>query len=502
MSILKKLAGDSVLYGIPSILGRLLNWLLVIIHTRVFEEQAALAENGQLYAWLIPMQIIFTFGMETAFFRYGSKKENQSETFNGVLSFILILGGVFTLFIIAFAPQLSEFLNLRHAENMIRMLAIILWVDALTAIAFVKLRAQQKAKKFAAIKMGNILINIGLNLFFLVLCHATLTKGFFPAFRGAASVLYNPANGPDYIIWANYIASVLTIMMLWQEFKDFKFKWDWTDLKPKLVYAYPLVIMGLAGALNLTADRLMLREYLPEGFYAHYSSTDQAFSVYTQVYKLSIFMTLIVQAYRYAADPLFFSKMGDKSSPNLMAFSTEWFTIACILLWLVVSLNLDWIIMLLGKNYRAELYLVPILLLANLFIGLYGNVSIWFKLSDKTHFGTYITIAAMVLTFTLNYVFIPKYGFLACAVTFALSSFFMVLSAYILGKKHYPVGYDVLSILGYLIAAGIIIGVLYSFDFKDFWPSFLYKNLICALFAAAIIWHQFKIKKVNFRQKF
>jgi O-antigen/teichoic acid export membrane protein len=502
MSALKKLAGDAVLYGLPSIVGRLLFWLLGSLHTRVFPNQENLTENGQLYAWLIPLQIIFTFGMETTFFRYGSKKENQKAAFNSILSFILILGGGLCTLLVVFAKQLSGLLDLPGSENMIRLMAIILWVDAITAIAFVKLRANNKAAKFATFKMASILFTIGLNLFYLIFCQLVSTTAFMPSFKGFVSHMYDPAHGPDYIIWANYIASVLTLLLLWKDFTSFRFKWNWEDLKPKIQYAYPLMIMGLAGAINLTADRLLIRDFLPQNFYPQFKNTDQAFSVYAQVYKLSIFMTLVVQAYRYAADPLFFSKMGNKNSPALMAFSTEWFTIACIVLWVGVSLNLEWIQLFLGENYRAVMYIVPILLLANLFIGLYGNVSIWFKLTDKTRFGSYITVITMAVTVILNMVFIPKFGFLACAVTFVISSFGMVAAAYILGQKHYKVDYDIKSLGAYLLGAGVILFFIFPLHFKDLWLTIAYKNLLFLIFSAVILWHQFKIKKVDFKQKF
>jgi O-antigen/teichoic acid export membrane protein len=502
MSALKKLAGDAVLYGLPSIVGRLLFWLLGSLHTRVFTAQETLTENAQLYTWLIPLQIIFTFGMETAFFRYGSKKENQKEAFNSILSFVLILGFVLCGLLVIFAKHISGYLNLPGAQNMIRLMAIILWVDAITAIAFVKIRANNKAKKFAGIKMASILITIALNLFYLVFCQLVSTKNLMPSMKGYVGHIYDPAHGPDYIIWANYIATVLTLLLLAKEYTSFRFKWDWEDLKPKIQYAYPLMIMGLAGAINLTADRLLIRDFLPSNFYLQFKNTDQAFSVYAQVYKLSIFMTLVVQAYRYAADPLFFSKMGNKNSPSLMAFSTEWFTIACIILWIGVSLNLSWIQLFLGENYRAFMYIVPILLLANLFIGLYGNVSIWFKLTDKTRFGSYITVITMAVTVILNMVFIPKFGFLACAVTFVISSFGMVAAAYILGQKHYKVDYDVKSLGLYLLGAGLIIFVLFPLKPTNMWLGFVFKNLVFVLFTAIILWHQFKIKKVDFSQKF
>lgn len=496
MSILKRIAGDAVWYGLPSILGRLLNWMLVPIHTRVFPEQAALAENAQLYTWVIPLFIIFTFGMETAFFRYGSKKENQENAFNQILSFILVLGGVLCTFIFLFTGQIQNFLGFKNIENLIRLLAIILYVDAITAIAFVKLRANGKSKEFAKIKMANILINIGLNLFFLVFCHLVLTRGTFSWAVGLASWVYVPAKGPDYIIWANYVATCITLVLLWKNFISYKFTFKWETLKPTLIYAYPLTIMGLAGAINLTADRLLLRDFLPENFYEGLN-VDQAFSIYAQVYKLSIFMTLVIQAYRYAADPLFFSKMGDKNSPKLMAFSTDWFTVACIMLWLGVSLNLDWIQLLIGPSYRVGIYIVPILLLANLFIGVYGNVSMWFKLKDKTAYGSYITLIAMAVTVLGNIIFIPKYGFLACAVNFAVSSFIMVAIAYFTGQKHFKVPYDFIDLSLYIVISGLIIFIAYDLRFKDLWLTILYKNLILILAVAAMLWHRFKIKKVG-----
>lgn len=495
MSLIKKLAGDTVLYGMSSIVGRLLNWLLVIVHTRVFEQPELLTENAQLYTYVIPLNILFTFGMETAFFRYGSKKENQSEYFNLILSFIIVLSSVLSLVLIFGATPLVNAMRFPGKERLVILLTIIIAIDAVCAIAFVKLRAQNKAKRFVGIKIINISINIFLNAFYLIFCNNILQDKFLPSLKPFAAFFYDTNIGPDYIIWANYVASMITLGLLWKEFVGFKFIIIWEKLKPVLVYAYPLMIMGLAGAINLTADRLMFRELLPEGFYPDFPDPDQAFSIYSQVYKLSIFMTLVVQAYRYAADPLFFSKMGDKNSPNLIALSTKWFTIACIILWVGVSLNLDWIGLLIGENYRSALFIVPILLLANLFIGVYGNISIWFKLSDKTQFGTYLTIVAMLLTILLNYVLIPKIGYLGCAITFTISSFFMVLACYLLGQKYYPVAYQIKEIGIYLIGASILILVNTHIQISNLWISAPYHILLCLLFIAMIYWYEFKVKR-------
>ncbi|UBM57748.1 polysaccharide biosynthesis C-terminal domain-containing protein [Marinilongibacter aquaticus] len=456
MSFIKKLAGDTVLYGISSIVGRFLNWLLVIVHTRVFELPRVLSDNVELYAWVIPLNVIYTFGMETTFFRYGSKKENQQDYFNHILSFVLLLGLFLSCLIYFSATSIVNYLEYPGKAHLVKWLAIIMAVDAICAIAFVKLRAQNKARRFVRIKLINISINIGLNVFYFIFCQGILLGNFLPSLQPFAAYFYKPSIGPDYIIWANYVASTVTLVLLWKEFIGFRFKINWEKLQPVLQYAYPLLIMGLAGSINLTADRLMFRKLLPDGFYSGLS-TEDAFSIYSNVYKLSIFMTLVVQAYRYAADPFFFSKMGDKNSPKMIAISTKWFTLACIVIWLAVSINLDWIGLLLGPSYRSGLVVVSTLLLANLFIGVYGNISIWFKLTDKTHYGTWITFGAMLITIALNMVLIPKLGYMGCAYSFAFSSFAMVAACYILGQKHFPVPYESLKIFLYLLAAGILI---------------------------------------------
>ncbi|MGL4629560.1 MAG: lipopolysaccharide biosynthesis protein [Leadbetterella sp.] len=501
MSILKKLAGDAVWYGLSSILGRFLNWGLVVLHTRVFTQQESLAENAQIYTWVMLFQIIFSFGMETAFFRFGSKKESQNKTFNQILSFILVYGGSLCALIVLFSSQIAGFMEFSGAKNLIQMMAVILYVDTIAAIAYVKMRANNQAKKFAFTKLAAIGINIGLNLFYFGYCHAAIIEGPQNSSFQFAGSIYDISKGPDYIIWANYVASVLTLLMVWKEFVGYRFTLVWNTIKSILVYAYPLMIMGLAGAINLAADRLLLREFLPSNFYPSLTS-DQAFSIYAQVYKLSIFMTLVVQAYRYAADPLFFSKMGHKNSPELLAFSTEWFTIACVFLWVGVSLNLDWIQLLIGENYRMAIFIVPLLLLANLFIGVYGNLSMWYKITDKTQYGSYITIGSMIFTVLANMILIPKMGFLASAWVFVISSFGMVAACYVLGQKHYKVNYDIKSLGAYILGAGIIIGIVSTRQFQALWANILFKNIVFGLYLAAVLWHQVKIKKVDFGKKF
>ncbi|SOE22138.1 Membrane protein involved in the export of O-antigen and teichoic acid [Spirosomataceae bacterium TFI 002] len=496
MSLFKKLAGDTVLYGLSSIVGRLLNWLLVIVHTRIFEQPKLLSDNALLYTYVIPLNVIYTFGMETAFFRFASKKEHRNDYFNIILTFILLLGGTLSTLIILGASPIIEELGYPGKERLIYWLAIIILTDAVTAIAFVKLRAQNRAKKFVSIKLISIFINIGLNAFYLMFCNYILQGFILPDWKPFAEYFYNPAIGPDYIIWANYVASVITLLLLWKEYANFKFTFNWEKLKPVINYAYPLLILGLAGTINLTADRLMFRSLLPDGFYPGLT-TDDAFSIYAQCYKLSIFMTLVVQAYRYAADPFFFSKMGDKNSPYMIGLSTKWFTIACIVLWVFVSINLDWIKLLLGESYRSGVVIVPILLLANLFIGVYGNISIWYKLTDRTKIGTYITLGGMSLTIVLNIILIPIYGYIGCAITFAISSFLMTAACYYLGQKHYPVPYELKRIVNYLLLGAVAIGITYFLKFESMAVSILFHTIIIVVVVGII----YMKEKNGFRSK-
>lgn len=498
MSVIKKLASDTALYGISSIAGRFLNWLLVAVHTRVFEQPRLLADNNQLYIYVILLNIIYTYGMETAFFRYANKKENRQEYYNLILSYIIVSSLAFSAIIYFFATPIINLMGFPGKERLVVWFAIILATDAIAAIAFVKLRAENRAKRFVFIRLSNIFINIGLNAFYLMFCKYIHEGLFLQSWKPFADFFYNPVIGPDYIVWANFIASLVTILLLWREFLDFRFTFDFQKFKPILIYAYPLLIMGLAGAVNQTADRVMFRAILPEGFYKGLA-TDDAFSIYANVYKLSIFMLLVVQAYRYAADPFFFSKAEDKDSPSMIALATKWFTIACILIWVGVSINIDLISLILGKSFRSGIIVVPILLLANLFIGVYQNMSIWFKLSDKTHFGTYFTIIGMILTVVLNIILIPILGYVGCAITFAFSSFVMMLLCYYYGQKYYPVPYELNSVSIYLAVAAVLILVSWNFKIENPYISIPFHIILSLLFLGGIVVLERKSLGINFR---
>ena len=465
MSIAKKLASQTAIYGVSSIVGRVLSYLLVPIYTAHF----AAAEYGVvtgLYAYVSFLNVVFTYGLETTYFRFANRPgEDRRELYNRTLSLLLLSSVVLTALLILLARPLLALLHLPPGHDEYALwVALILGLDAVAALPFARLRLENKARKFAAIRLINILLYVGLNLFFVVLCPAVGQSGpgsMLATLRPFVAVVYNPSLGVGYVFLANLAASALTLLLLWRELFDFQFRWpNLSFLSPLLAYAMPLMLMGLAGMVNETLDRILLPAWLPTGFYPGLSRL-AAVGVYGACYKLSIFMSLIIQAFRYAAEPFFFSQSTEKNSPATFALVLKWFTLCCAFIFVAISANLSWIgpLFLRRPEYLVGLGVVPILLLANLFLGIYYNLSVWFKLTDKTYFGTYIGAAGAVLTIALNFLLIPIIGYMGSAWATLACYFMMAALCWWLGERHYPVPYPVGRLLLWLLGAVALVGL-------------------------------------------
>jgi O-antigen/teichoic acid export membrane protein len=332
------------------------------------------------------------------------------------------------------------------------------------------LRLENKARKFAAIKLAGIVLNVGLNLFFIVLCPAVLSGEFLPQLRPVIAPLYDPAMGVGYVFLANLIASGATLLLLGRELLDFRFRLSLAPLQPLLKYAYPLMFMGLAGMVNETLDRILLPRWLPEGFYPGKSSLT-AVGIYGACYKLSIFMSLVIQAFRYAAEPFFFAQSNDKNSPATFALILKWFTLCCAVIFVGISLNLEdfGALFLRRAEYREGLVVVPILLLANLFLGVYYNLSVWFKLTDKTYYGTYIGAGGAVLTIALNFLLIPVLGYVGCALATLACYFTMAVLCWRLGEQHFPVPYPMARLGLWLLGAAGLVAAAAAVPVSGWW---------------------------------
>ncbi len=487
MSVLKKLAGDTALYGLSSILGRSINFLLVPLYTSVFApgEQAITTE---LFSYVAFFNVLYTYGMETSYFRFATREpERRAFYYNLTLSSILFTSLLLSGGLIAAAGPLMARLGYPGQEKLLVWLAVIVALDAVILIPLARLRLEKNAKRFVTVRLINIGINVGLNVFFLVFCRDVLAGKYLPGLRPLIVAVYNPHLGVGYMVFSNLVANVVNVLMLWDLFVKLQFTLRWSAFKPLWVYAYPILIMGFAGVANQTTDRLMLRHLLPANFYPGKTPED-ALGIYGNVYKLSILMNLAIQSFRFAADPFFFSKAEDKNAPAVFALVMKWFIIACVLLWLGVSLNLDVIGLLTMRRpvYREGLGVVPYLLLGNLFLGVYYNLAVWFKLSDKTSYGTIITLVGASLTIALNILLIPRVGYLGCAVTFLFSCFVMMVLCYLLGERFYPIPYNLRSAFGYVGAAGLLIWLSSLVKLPTLWMAVPFHLALFLLYAVGI----------------
>lgn len=504
MSAFKKLASDTALYGVSTILGRMLNFILVPLQTYVFRQPGEMASNVELYSWVAILLAVYTLGLETAFFRFAARRpEERAKVFSETLSIVGFVSLLFTALIILLTPQVVVWLNYPGQENFVIWIALIVAIDAIMAIPFARLRVENKARQFVRAKILNIFITVGLNVFFLIFCRDIYQGKYLVALKPVIDLIYYPSIGPGYIILANLLGNATYFLVLRDAFSGFQFRLKAGEVKTMLAYSFPIMLTGLAGLVNTMTDRLFLQHWLPAGFYPGVTAKD-ALGIYGNCLKLSVFMALVIQSFKFAADPFFFSRAEDKNSPRLLADVTKWFIIVCVLIWVAVSLNLDVIGLLLSKRYRPGLPVVPLLLLANLFLGVYYNISFWFKLSDKTNYGTFITVIGMSVTIWLNYLLIPQIGYMGCAVAFLASSMVMTALCYILGDKYYPVPYNLKSALGYIAGASVLIYASTLVTISNLWIAVPYHLALFSLFAGVIVlveWSTFAPVLAKIRQR-
>jgi O-antigen/teichoic acid export membrane protein len=476
MSVAKRLASQTAVYGVSSIVGRVLTYLLVPVYTRVFGR----AEYGvvtELYAYVAFLNIVFTYGIETAYFRFANRAgADRQLLYDRVLSLLLLTSLVLSGVLALLARPLAELLRYPGQSSYIVWLAIILGLDAVVALPFARLRLENKARKFAAVRLVNIVVNVGLNLFFVKLCPEVLAGKILPALRPLVEAIYDPTLGVGYVFLVNLIANALYIPLLARELFGIRFRWpDREELRPLLVYAYPLMFMGLAGMVNEVLDRIVLKYWLPTGFYPGLTN-EEAVGVYGACYKLSILMSLVIQAFRYAADPFFFSQSADKNSPATFALVLKWF----------VSLNLEDFGLMIGPAFRQGLAVVPVLLMANLFFGMFSNLSVWFKLTDKTYYGTYIGAGGAVLTVALNLLLIPLLGYMGCAITTLVCYFTMAMVCWRLGQRHFPVPYPMGRLGLWLLFAVALVALGQWVPVAGWWARHAFHVGLAVLFLAAL----------------
>lgn len=486
--MLKKLASQTAYYGLSSIIGRLLNYLLVPFHTAMFDSAAPYGIVSDFYAQAALLNVVFTYGMETTFFQFTAhRKQKESTTFNLVVTNLLLTSFLLSGLLWLFSDSMAQLMTYPERGQFVRWFALILLFDTLAAIPFARLRLAGRARRFAALKLGQITLTVFLNVFFLYVLRKSAEGEAFLWLQPLAGQWYEPGLGAGYVFLANLIANGALLLFLLPEFRGFRPAWDWSRLRPMLVYAYPLLFTGIAYTINEVADRTLLKYLLPADFYKELSVMG-AIGVYGACYKLSIFITLAVQAFKYAAEPFFFSQAADAKSPQVFARIMRYFVIACALMVLVVSAEARLLgsLFLRKAVYQQGLVVVPFLLFANTFLGIYYNLSIWFKVTNRTYYGTFISLIGMSITLLLNLALIPVLGFLGSAIATLCCYFVMALTCYLWGQKFYPIPYPLRAISGYLLVAAGLSWLTFSVQWESVWWDQLFRITVILLFIGLV----------------
>ena len=472
---LKRLLGQTAIYGLPTIVGRLLNYLLVPLYTdkNAFstQEYGVLSE---LYAWVAFLIILLPFGMETAFFRYINKHENKSEVFRNTFLTVLTFSLSFFVIILLFSGPIASAMGYPDHREFVITLALVVTVDAITALPMAKLRAEQKARKFSLIHFSAIIVNIVFNLLIILV--------FFKHIEAMTAIWL--------ILVANLLASSVKVVGTYKDFLSVKWNLNKKLVRELLIYAAPLVLAGFAGIINETLDRVMMKPLLTWAG----NSTEYALAqvgIYSACYKLAMIVTIFLQAYRYAAEPFFFAQAKNEDRNKLYAKIMNYFIAAVCIVFLGVTLNIDIFKHFIRNDAFWEgLGVVPILLLANVFLGIYINQSIWYKLSGQTKFGAYIAIGGALVTVLINLIFIPIWGYWASAWATLIVYAGQMVASYILGQKYYPIKYNLRKFGLYFGLAFVLFLFAFMLNLSpgEFtWGKFFTHNLLI-LFYVFVVW--------------
>ena len=453
---IRQLANQTIWYGLSNIVGRFINYLLTPILTFIYAS-ADYGDISILFATAAFLNIVFTYGMETSYFRF-TQKEEQQKVFNTTFSMLLITTTALLVLLLSPIQYIADTMNLGEHPEWLVYVVLIVALDTFAVIPFSKLRQDGKPKKFAAIKLLNILINMFFVIFFLYFCKEDYESGKQSFFAS----LYNPNIGIGYVFIANLIASAATLLMLVKEFTGFQINLDKKLLKEIFIYSTPLIIVGFGGIINETIDRFMI--------VYHFNGTAEearsANGIYSANYKLAVLIVLFIQTFRMGAEPFFFKQANKDNAGETYAKIMHFFIIVCSLCFLGVVLFLDIWKHFMGINKHPEylqgLFIVPILMLAKIFLGIYYNLSVWYKLTNKTMTGAIITLIGAILTILVNYLLIPYLGYLACAIATVVCYGSMMVISFIQGQKHYPIPYDIKNGFLYIAIAVLFFGIHYS----------------------------------------
>ncbi len=479
--MLKKLAGETAIYGVSSILSRLLNYIILTPYLTYVFQTGEYGVVTDMYTYAALLMVIFTYRMETTFFRFGNDPAHRERAFSTASWSLIVSTIVLATVLLAFSQPLANWLQYPDHRDYLIWFIFIIAFDAVAAVPFARLRLENRPIRFAVLKTLGILVNIAFIFFFLEGCPWLIENGF----SGVAS-FYDDNNRITYVFLANLMASTFVLLFLLPEFRHLKWTFDRLLWKKMMVYAMPLVVVGLAAVINQLINIPLMKSLLP---YSLEMNLDQI-GIYGACYKIAILMSLFTQAFNYAAEPFFFRNANRDDAKHIYAQVAQAFALVGSFTFLGIMSYLEIIQYFIGKDFREGLSVVPILLIAFLMLGLYYNFSIWYKLTDRTKFGAYISLTGVVITLALNFLLIPRIGYIGGAWAALACYGSMALFSYFLGQKYFPVKYPVGKILGYVFSAILVYGLSQQLTFlsgNSMPIHILVNTLLLGLWAGGIL---------------
>ena len=473
MSGIKKLASQTLWYGVPTIASRFLGYLMNMALPFFITMPEKTADLVQVYTIIPFLNVLYAYGMETAYFRFSQTHDRQKlySTLSISLFFSSIL---FTILLLLCRGAITDAADLNnHPDYVLWMIAIIA-VDNLNTLPFAKLRQEDRPRRYAFARIAGIVINLSVVIFFLGVVPKILHNNPDSFLKS----IYNKDVGLGYYLLGNLCGSVFTLILLSKEIRQIRFSFDKVLWKEVMKYSAPLIIVGLGGMVNDVLSRLIYRHVvnLPQ------QQADHELGIFANIFRIALLITILIQAFRMAAEPFFFNKSKDENAQRTYARVMKFFVIACCFMFLLIGLYLDvfkWIfITFANKRWAEGLQIVPILALGNIFLGIYYNLSVWYKLTNKNTYGAVITIVGAVITIVLNVLLIPKLHYTGAAIATFTCYLFMMISSYLLGQKYYPVPYPVKKLIAYLVLVVLI--YLLHLGINKIYPGHLWFSLTTA----------------------
>ena len=488
MANLKSLAKDTAIYGMSSILGRFLNYLLVPLYT----SNISAASGGygiitNLYAYTALLLVILTYGMETTFFRYANKtNEDPQKVYSSTLIMVGFTSLLFIVLVSIFLQPISGVMGYSDHSSYVWVMAATVSIDAFQCIPFAYLRYKKRPIKFAALKLLFIAFNIALNLLYFV-----VLPDLYKSYPEVIQHVYSPETGVGYAFYINLVCTASITFFFYKELTGFKYTFDKELAKRMLSYSWPILILGIAGILNQTAD-FILFPYLYKGSQVH-----QQLGIYGAASKIAMIMAMITQAFRYAYEPFVFGKGNDKDNRETYAVAMKYFIIFTLLAFLVVMGYINILRHIIGRDYWEGLKVVPIVMAGTIMMGVYFNLSFWYKLIDKTIWGAYFSGIGCFVLILINVIFVPQYGYMACAWAGLIGYATAMTLSYFVGQKKYPINYPLKSIGIYvLMTVFFFIAITYSNQYLPKIYALAVNTLIIFAFIAHIIYHDLPLSSM------